>query len=226
VRSRSTSGLYAIALGVGLPPAVFAYVAATIVETGRVAGDRAGARLATWVVARVELPLDAGRLLDYANVGGAIVLTLPALLLLVRGDIVRAGFWSTAMGGVLLLDPLLKTTFKRPGPDGAYSFPSGTALFAAAAILAAALLLRSTRLRFAVIAVGAAVAIAICAVIVAAAWHYPSDVVAGWAIGIAWSTTLWLAFARWTRRPQPRLCRRCRGAPFAAVRHRGLTRSS
>ena len=101
---------------------------------------------------------------------------------------------------VLPAGVLLKDTFHRPPPiatDPGYSFPSGHAL--ASMTLAGALVALAWRTRWCLIAVviAALYTAAVGAAVVAVSGHWPSDVVAGWALGIAWLSVSRLTVARW-----------------------------
>jgi undecaprenyl-diphosphatase len=102
-------------------------------------------------------------------------------------------FVLVAVGGAAVLETLSKHAFKRPPldpSDHGYSFPSGTAAVSAAAVTALSLAARDRRVRSVVAAAGLAVASAYGALAVDAGWHYPSDVVAGWALAVAWVSAI------------------------------------
>ena len=105
----------------------------------------------------------------------------------------------------------LKALFDRPRPDlvphlmRAYfsSFPSGHAMMAAVvygtlgAILSS--LVTRRRLRFYFLALAATVAVLVGISRVYLGVHYPTDVLAGWSAGLAWSTSCWLVSRRLRR---------------------------
>jgi membrane-associated phospholipid phosphatase len=67
-----------------------------------------------------------------------------------------------AVGGMLVLDPVLKELFQRPPiteGSGGYSFPSGTAMISLAAFGATVLLIGSRRARTAAIAIAGPIAL-------------------------------------------------------------------
>jgi undecaprenyl-diphosphatase len=101
----------------------------------------------------------------------------------------EALFIVAAIGGTVALSSLTKALVKRPaieaGP-GDYSFPSGTAAWAAAVAAVGVLLVRSPRTRGLVALAGAVLVLAYSAVITWEEWHYASDVVAGWCLALAW----------------------------------------
>jgi membrane-associated phospholipid phosphatase len=128
-------------------------------------------------------------------VGGLVSLALAAVLALHR-EYRRALFWGATVVGVLVLTTALKALIKRPEIgefDTEYSFPSGNATASMAAVAALALLTQG-RTRRIVLLVGA-VAVAVYGVaLVLLLWHYPSDVVAGWMLGLALVAALRLSF--------------------------------
>jgi membrane-associated phospholipid phosphatase len=113
------------------------------------------------------------------------------------GELRRAAFWSLTVGGALLFTRVFKELLERPEigvHQREYSFPSGNAVCTAAGILALVLLLPPSRLRVILAATGAVVLPLYGVALVLLLWHYPSDVVAGWALAIAWVLGLRLAF--------------------------------
>jgi membrane-associated phospholipid phosphatase len=133
------------------------------------------------------------------SLGLAVAIAAAAVIVLLTGRKTRfALFWAVAVGGVLALDVPLKDSFRRPelgGSGGGYSFPSGNAM-ASMAILVSVALTSSPRWRRWVIIVGAPVVVAYGAALVYAWWHYPSDVLAGWCIALAWTTGAWFVVLR------------------------------
>ncbi|WP_051243901.1 phosphatase PAP2 family protein [Azohydromonas australica] len=144
---------------------------------------------------------------DLTGLGGHGVLGL--LLLAVASFLVLAGLRRTA-GSVLaaclsgaVLSALLKDLFARPRPDlvphGAYvlspSFPSGHALLSALVYLTLAALvsrhLGQRRLKLHVITVAVLLTMLVGISRVYLGVHWPSDVLAGWAIGAAWALGWW-----------------------------------
>jgi membrane-associated phospholipid phosphatase len=129
--------------------------------------------------------------------GIAFAVALLGLLLAARAY-VRAAFWALAVGGAVVLTRVLKEAVERPEiglRQAEFSFPSGNATVSVAGILALVLLLPPSRLRR-WIAIAGATAIPLYGfALVLLLWHYPSDVVAGWALGLAWVSALWLVCA-------------------------------
>ncbi|WP_234446486.1 MULTISPECIES: phosphatase PAP2 family protein [unclassified Luteimonas] len=199
-------GAWWLAGGVLLPLAVFALLAASV-GAGPLAFDlpllgiaqgSGGGRLdAAWaLVSRLGyewgvVPFD---------------LALVAALLLLRRW--RAAlFAAIALGGSGLLNVGAKLAFGRVrpelwesiAPEQNFSFPSGHAMGSMTLACVLALLLWRTRWRRpAIVGLGLFVA--------AVGWsrihlgvHYPSDILAGWALGLAWTVAWWIAFSRGAR---------------------------
>ena len=140
------------------------------------------------------VPTGTKRLVDNSVVGGVIVLSLLVLALLVREKLRDALFLIAAVLGIALLEPLLKSAFERrpPGDSQGFSFPSGSAMASMAIVAALSFIAWPTRARWLVALGGAVFALAFGAAIVDLRWHYPSDVLAGWCIALAWVSGLWL----------------------------------
>jgi membrane-associated phospholipid phosphatase len=132
------------------------------------------------------------------SIGIGVVVAAGLLAVLVTvGSFRRAAFWALTVGGALVFTRVLKELIERPEigiHQREYSFPSGNATATTAGLLALTLLLQPGRLRTAVAAVGVVTLPLYGLGLVLLLWHYPSDVVAGWALGIAWVLALRLAF--------------------------------
>lgn len=144
---------------------------------------------------------------DLSALGSLGVLAL--LVVAVAGFVALAGRRRTALyvlascSGGELLNHGLKQLFERPRPDlvphGAHvmtaSFPSGHALLSAVVYLTlAALLARllpARRLRAWVMACAVTLTLAVGVSRVYLGVHWPSDVLAGWALGAAWALGWW-----------------------------------
>lgn len=177
-----------------LPLALFAVVAAPIVGDGAFPGDRGLVSLGErfWTETRgtvLETTLDAGQLLGALLAVGALV------ALLARRPRARAAFLALALVGPLLLTPVLKEAFDRPSVGGkpGDSFPSGSAMASTAFLAAAVLLAPSSHARRWIVGVGVPLVLGYGVLLVVGLWHHPSDVVAGWCVGLLWANVVWLA---------------------------------
>jgi len=145
---------------------------------------------------------------DFTGLGGTAVLTLITLsatgFLLLEGKRHAALLLVVAVFGGMLLSQLLKAGFDRPRPmltpHGSYvvsaSFPSGHSMLSAVVYLTiGALIARlrpNPRVRVYVLVLSALVTIIVGISRVYLGVHWPTDVLAGWAVGAAWALLCWL----------------------------------
>ncbi len=144
---------------------------------------------------------------DFTGLGSngvmaALVLAGSGLLAFARRR-PAALFLATSFLGALALDTAIKHWVGRPRPElvphaarvFTASFPSGHATVSSAACLAAALLLLRARTEPAYRMFALVVTVAFVAVIGASrlylGLHWPTDVVAGWALGVSWTSVCW-----------------------------------
>lgn len=151
--------------------------------------------------------LQAGAL-DITALGSATVLGLVTLLvagfLLLQGMARTALFVFVASAGGWVLNAAMKSVFQRPRPDivphlrdvYTLSFPSGHAMISAAVYLTlGALTMRIAQRRvtkFYCIASAMFVTFLVGASRVYLGVHYPTDVLAGWLVGMSWALLCWL----------------------------------
>jgi len=177
------------------------------------------------VLAALRHPDNPARLIGPQWIGPAVRnisgLGAPSVLLLVVAAV--AGFLLVArnrrtMWLVLLASisgavamATLKAAFARPRPEvvphldtvASFSFPSGHSMLAAIVYLTLGALIAATLrrqgLKVYVLAVAVLVTLLVGASRVALGVHYPTDVLAGWAAGLAWAF-LWLLIGRFLSR--------------------------
>lgn len=146
--------------------------------------------------------------LDVTALGSGTVLGLfvaaIAGFLLLQGLRRTAAFIVIASVGGWVVNALLKELFRRPRPDVvphlsqvlSLSFPSGHAMTSAAVYLTLGALLmrvadrRATKIYCMTCAMLMAGLIGITRVYLGV--HYPSDVLAGWLVGLSWALVCWL----------------------------------
>jgi undecaprenyl-diphosphatase len=145
-------------------------------------------------------------LINLSALGSGVVVAVLALavagFLLLDGRPRYALLVIVCVAGTWIAMDLLKGAFGRERPDvvphlveeHGLSFPSGHSMTAAAVYLTLAELLARTldkrRLRIYTIAVAATIALLVGFTRVFMGVHYPSDVLAGWAIGVSWALLL------------------------------------
>jgi membrane-associated phospholipid phosphatase len=139
-------------------------------------------------------------------VGVLLVLTVLAVMLL-RERLREVLLIGLVVGGAAVLGVFLKEIFEQPpvdpGSGGGYSFPSGHALRSIAAAGVLVVVAWPTRWRWPAALVGAIVVPLIGVAVVYHEWHWASDVLGGWAIGIAWVGCVWLALSGRSGLPNP-----------------------
>jgi undecaprenyl-diphosphatase len=153
-------------------------------------------------------PWLASAALDVTALGSATVLGL--VVVAVGGFLILQGMWRTSLfvvlatSGGLFLNVALKQFFQRPRPDVvshlrdvmSTSFPSGHALTSAVVYLTlGALSMRIAKRRvtkFYCMAMAMLTTALVGLSRVYLGVHYPTDVVAGWMIGMSWALLCWL----------------------------------
>lgn len=169
----------------------FVVVAAAV---GAHAGGGLDGRIIAWADAHEREPLTAVAVaFDLAWrwwVAAAIVAVVCAALWRARRR-AEARYLALVVAASLLLNLLLKIAFQRDRPGGGtveraseYAFPSGHTMSAAAFATALAFIAWPTRYRWPVLAGAAAFALAMGLSRVYLGVHWPSDVAAGWAMGL------------------------------------------
>jgi undecaprenyl-diphosphatase len=134
---------------------------------------------------------------------GLVVLAVVGFLLL-QAMWRTAAFVFVASAGGWVLNAALKAVFQRPRPDVvshlrevmSLSFPSGHAMTSAAVYLTlGAMLMRISERRATKVycmVTAAIVTVLVGSTRVYLGVHYPSDVVAGWLVGMSWAVGCWL----------------------------------
>lgn len=132
-----------------------------------------------------------------------VVLSVIGVLVLKHQRRMRdALFLTLSIVGVVIINLLVRTVVQRHQSDvwGAFAptfesgFPSSQAADSLAIVLAFAILAWKTRWRWTVLAPGILYVLAIGVFRIHLGLHYPSDIIAGWALAFAWVTIV--SFAR------------------------------
>lgn len=145
---------------------------------------------------------------DLTALGGLTVLTMVSLVafgVAAFSNRKKLGFY--ALGAVVLgtaLTSLLKKGYNRPRPElvehavwvSNMSFPSGHSMMSAIVYLTLGILLARTQARTSVRVFIMAVAVTITVLVgisrIYLGVHWPTDVLAGWAVGVSWAVLFWL----------------------------------
>jgi len=187
----------AVAALVAVPLLIFGALVALVSDDSRLGAEE---RLVAFLNEKVEGSALGGpaELLLRASLwlGLVIVLVLVAVLCL-RRRLVPALFLGSVTAGAFVLERALKHTVEREAINHGqgYSFPSGSAMISLA-VVAALVLLFGYHRRVWAWALAASLAFVYGLSMVSLAWHYPSDVVAGWCVAVALVAALWLLLGR------------------------------
>lgn len=134
----------------------------------------------------------------------AFALAAAGYLAYVRGSRRPAALLTVSLVGSTTINSVLKIMYRRERPtffahivqEKSYSFPSGHAMASAALAACAGVLAWKTPLRWPVIAGSAAYVPAIGVTRMYLGVHFPSDILAGWCVSVAWvgevATIMWL----------------------------------
>lgn len=160
---------------------------------------------------------------EITALGGYPILTVLVAVVVGYLAVVRrygpALFVVLSIGLGTVVAQLLKIAYDRPRPElvthlvaiHTASFPSGHATMSTLVYLTLAALIarlaQDWRVRAYVISVAVLLSLAVGTSRIYLGVHWPSDVAAGWALGVGWASLSWLAVSglRWLRaRPQPR----------------------
>lgn len=190
------------ALGV-VAASVFAALAVSVTTSGSAPGD---ARAFNFLERYEDTPVMAQLVTvlstDVVAYLGLVAAVVAAGAFAFRRQTGAAAFVLLVVAGAATT-PLLKRLFERTGPpeDGVpshlFSFPSGHAMGSmalASAFVALAWPLSSRRAL--VLALGASAPLATGLAVIADGVHWPSDVVAGWSLALAWTCVAWLLTRR------------------------------
>jgi len=166
-----------------------------------------------WLHAHASPLLDA-LMLIVTTLGGAKGMAAGLLLtfgvLAFRRRFREAAFLFMVTGGAEVMNLLLKSVFHRSRPalwpslsfEADFSFPSGHAMFSAAVLGAALVLLVGSRWQRPVLIGGGLFALLVGLSRVYLGVHYPSDVLAAWCAALVWATLVRLLWPRTLHLPQ------------------------
>ena len=203
---RVDSRILAAFLMLAIIGSAFAKFASEVLEGDTLALDK-------WLLQGLRSPTDASvpagpawifkAMVDVTALGGVTVLTLITMLaafyLVAARKRATAAFLVAAIAGGAIVSTLLKLAFARPRPDlvahlvsvDSASFPSGHAMNSAITYLTIGTLLaraekdRAVRIYLVGTAIGLTLVIGFSRVYLGV--HWPSDVIAGWAVGASWA---------------------------------------
>lgn len=205
-RGRTLYGAMGLLLVVGLGLAMvalwgFAELAEGVLDGETRSFDQGVLR---WIDAHAPAWIDVVAL-EITSLGETLVLgviaTIAALLLRMAGDRIAAWVMAAAFGGGVVLNTVLKLVFARERPEifsvpggsvSTFSFPSGHAMLSMITYATLAWLVvahrpnRPTRRLVPLFSAALILLIGLSRMFLGV--HYPSDVLAGFAVGFAWAT--------------------------------------
>lgn len=142
----------------------------------------------------------------FTEFGGVIVVTVATVLLvgffIAKKRFDKALFLSLCMGGVMVINLVLKSLFDRARPDlwewivteTHLSFPSGHATATMTLAMAVIVLVWHTKWRVLTIILASLYIISIGLSRLYLGVHFPTDIIGGWLLGIVWVCTAVLLF--------------------------------
>ncbi len=189
-----------LAIGVCLPLTIFATLVAEIVKTN--AGLSWDLPILSVInqAAQPQLDFLAAMLTPLGVFWGAFPVAVAIALILLKRQRWRSLFyWITALLGSAQINDTTKIFFHRVRPhlwesfyvaDLEYAFPSGHAMSSMTLAVALVILTWGTRWRWLVLIVGSLYVLTIAWTRLYLGVHYPSDILAGWMLSIAWTVGL------------------------------------
>ncbi len=130
--------------------------------------------------------------------GGIVSMTVISTLILIwliyKKQYENVKLLIVGFGGAVAANVILKTLFQRDRPslwhqsivETGFSFPSGHAMASAALITCLVIMLWSTKWRWLSVTLGSIIVLAIGTSRAYLGVHYPSDIIAGWCVSVAW----------------------------------------
>jgi membrane-associated phospholipid phosphatase len=191
-------------LGVYFPLLIFVALAIAVWQNGGSLSWDAPILLAIHQTAQTHLDTFAARLTDLGNYEGVVPVTLViAIILLILKRRQQSIYLLTAILGCYILSPTVKILLHRARPSlwqsayplpSDYAFPSGHAMSSMTLVVALMVLSWNYRWRWLVSIAGSLFVIAIAWTRLYLGVHFPSDVLAGWMLSIAWAMGISLLF--------------------------------
>ena len=190
-------GVVMFALAVLLPLSIFLSLANHVRDSALLATERS----VLLFLHGFEAPW-----LDHVALVTSMAVTVIGLLvlgwLLLRRQWRTALFWLTAVGGAAIINSIVKKAIRRPRPElwdlvaphSSFGFPSGHAMQSMAIAVALVVLFRHSKSRPQVLAVGCLFVLLVASCRMYLGLHYPTDVMAGWMLSLAWVTALAMLF--------------------------------
>jgi undecaprenyl-diphosphatase len=176
------------------PVIIFLKIAGEIIEKEPITFDSS---FLQWIHAQSTPILDKF-FLFITNLGSFetlfIISSVILIYLLFKKYRIKALILFFSVGGAAIANVILKLLFHRSRPtfwhsvisETSYSFPSGHAVMSSAFILSVILITWQTKWRWPVVIIGTALIGLIGLSRIYLGVHYPTDVIAGWSVSLAW----------------------------------------
>lgn len=196
--------LFTIVFAIELPLILFITLASEIQKNSAILSWDTSILLAIHQTTHTKLDLLAAMLTELGIYWGVIPLTTVIFLVLLYRQKWRQAFYLlTTMLGCAIISPTLKLLLHRerphlwesfyPSPSN-YSFPSSHAMASMTLVVALVILTWGSRWRWSVLLGGGLFVMAIAWTRLYLGVHFPSDILAGWLLSIAWAVTVSLFF--------------------------------
>lgn len=190
------SSLLLLLLGVYLPLQVFGELAEDVWENEGGFPWDVPILLAIHSTARPQLDAFASALTKLGVFWGVFpVATVTTLILLIQRRRYSLAYFITTLIGSILINRTAKLLLHRvrphlwvsPAPEFDYGFPSGHAMSSMTLVAALVILTWGSRWCWTILIVGSLFVVAIGWTRLYLGVHYPSDILAGWTVSIAWA---------------------------------------
>ncbi len=190
----STLSVYGVATSL----LIFAFIAEHVLQRNAFAWDTQ----LLYKIHNQATPINDNIMLFITHMGDVqnlmLVIAVLSLGLLVLKQFRQTIFFATACGGAAVFNIGLKVLFHRSRPElwprlipeHDFGFPSGHAMGSTAVVVALVVLLWKTQWRWLAMLFGAGFVVAICVSRLYLGVHYPSDVIAGVLVSVAWVGTI------------------------------------
>ncbi len=190
------SSLLVLLIGVFFPLQIFGNLAEEVWENEGGFPWDVPILLAIHSTAQPQLDIFASVLTELGVFWGVFpVATITAFILLVRRRKLSLAYFITTLLGSIIINRSVKVLLHRvrpnlwesPAPEFDYGFPSGHAMSSMTLVAALAVLTWNTRWRWVVLIFGGLFVLAIGWTRLYLGVHYPSDILAGWMVSVAWA---------------------------------------
>lgn len=191
------SKFIALLLGVYFPLLIFGELAIEVQKHGGILSWDAPILLAIHKTAQTQLDIFAATLTDFGTYWGVVpVTTALALILLFLRRWRQSGYLLTTIAGCYAINPTVKVLLHRSRPSlwelstplpSDFAFPSGHAMSSMTLVVALVVLSWGSRYCALIAIAGIIYALAIGWTRMYLGVHFPSDVLGGWMLAIAWA---------------------------------------